>query len=181
MDRVDIELQGKDPSLVVKAPAELTGGADKYIAEFDVQHQLHCLNEVRKMVYYDYYYSEKFGLEGPDDLFWLHMGHCIDSLRQTIQCQANMDLVTNNWVQPLDLPWPDFNVQHMCRNHDAILAWQEANQFDDDQFDALRKPEGAKLTPMEEGYFKMFPWKKDGRVAAQEAAPQAHGHGHHHH
>ena len=57
----DLMKMGKDHAISASLPQELVGGSEPmYMAELDVQHQLHCLNELRKYAYFDHYYSERF-------------------------------------------------------------------------------------------------------------------------
>jgi hypothetical protein len=38
-------------------------------------------------------------------------------------CDADMNLITYNWVRGYSTPMPNFNVQHRCQNFDAALEW----------------------------------------------------------
>ncbi|KAI8291541.1 hypothetical protein K4K60_001630 [Colletotrichum sp. SAR11_57] len=46
---------GKDPEISVSIPEDWGVGPDKYLVEIDMQHQLHCLNAIRKYAYWDYF------------------------------------------------------------------------------------------------------------------------------
>jgi hypothetical protein len=48
VSREDIVKSGKDATLAVEAPPSWGLGKDAYIAQVEVFHQIHCLNELRK-------------------------------------------------------------------------------------------------------------------------------------
>ena len=52
-------------------------------------------------------------------------GHCIDNLRQVLMCHADISLLTYTWRDDYGRPWPNFNIQHECRNWDAIVQWTD--------------------------------------------------------
>ena len=54
--------------------------------------------------------------------------HCIDILRQSLMCTADAGVFSYVWVDRYPKPFPDFSVQHKCRNFDAVLGWAEENQ-----------------------------------------------------
>ncbi|CEJ86531.1 hypothetical protein VHEMI04131 [[Torrubiella] hemipterigena] len=55
----DVLLSGKDPSTTIQAPASWGDGPGAYIAQVEVFHQIHCLNELRKEMHRDYYYNKE--------------------------------------------------------------------------------------------------------------------------
>lgn len=71
---------GKDPEIAARYSDEHWGlGEDVYIATLDATHQVHCLNELRKMDFLDY------GNNTPakkihGQLWWIHLRHCVDML-----------------------------------------------------------------------------------------------------
>ncbi|KAI1844709.1 hypothetical protein JX266_009165 [Neoarthrinium moseri] len=120
----DILLAGKDPSRSVKAPASWGFGDDAYIAQVEVFHQIHCLNELRKEMHYDYYYSSP-----RTELHLSHKSHCVHMLLQTLMCNADVGIVTHQWVHddaysdPKTRPFPDFDVVKKCRDFDRVMHW----------------------------------------------------------
>ncbi|MCJ1355541.1 MAG: hypothetical protein MMC33_005533 [Icmadophila ericetorum] len=109
---------------------ELGGG---YAVFMEGMHQLHCLNLVRKSLYYnyDYYLAEgkqAFG-EGRGILQW-HVSHCLDFIRQRLMCTVDTGVFGAVWVNRSDpQQFVDFNTKHVCKNFDAIRAWAERNQM----------------------------------------------------
>lgn len=87
-----IRALGKDPSTVAKLEDEVWGlGDDAYAAVLDVFHQIHCLNQLRKFAYADYYHM-KIANADPEALTTheVHTNHCVDILLQAIQCSGNL-------------------------------------------------------------------------------------------
>ncbi|KAL8756448.1 MAG: hypothetical protein Q9199_002930 [Rusavskia elegans] len=42
-------------------------------------------------------------------------------------CDADVGVITYNWVAVRDAPWPNFNTVHKCRNFDGIVEWSKKN------------------------------------------------------
>ncbi|KAI9038107.1 oxidase ustYa family protein [Aspergillus affinis] len=94
----------------VKINDEYGGG---YPANLEGLHHLHCLNLLRKSLYYNYDYYHDRG-EGafvnPDHVVRIH--------------------VWRVWVFPDEpTPFVDFNTKHKCKNFEAIRKWAEDNQL----------------------------------------------------
>ncbi|KAJ4401348.1 hypothetical protein N0V91_008012 [Didymella pomorum] len=69
-------------------------GSDQHPSIFagpDVLHSLHCLNAVRKHLDHEYYVAH---MELPAEYRRMHIDHCIDQLRQSIMCHADLPPVT---------------------------------------------------------------------------------------
>ncbi|EFX02413.1 hypothetical protein CMQ_2462 [Grosmannia clavigera kw1407] len=139
----DVRGLGKDPSRTVKAPPEW----DAHLAQIDGQHQIHCLNVLRKWGHYDYYFRPKFG-DDPGLLHNSHRDHCVMLLLQTLTCQPSLDLITHNWVETQQYPVPDFNMNRKCKSHDRIIDWQRSNMITMDQWDEIRPQPGDFFLPL---------------------------------
>ncbi|KAI1105610.1 hypothetical protein F4804DRAFT_331197 [Jackrogersella minutella] len=69
-----------------------------YFAALGVFHYIHCLNNLRKVVHWDYY-GPKIVSSGSEEAFSKeHSDHCIDVLRQALMCHANVQVNTAEWV-----------------------------------------------------------------------------------
>jgi hypothetical protein len=140
----------KDPDMSLKAPSAWGYGDDAYVVQVDVFHQIHCLNELRKEIYYDHYYAQP-----PSALHRDHKSHCIHMLLQSLMCHADLDIITHNWVHndhisdPKERPFPDFNMVKQCRDFNATLRWAKDNAIKDlsKVWNALRIPPGMKTVP----------------------------------
>lgn len=130
-------LEMPSSSLEVNHP---TTGEKGYRVGMEAFHHLHCLNLLRRVTYREYYepLGGEFG-KGPDALKG-HTGgshqqvseasvpdrfpdHCIEVLRQNIQCNADIGLFTFYMVPEDPLAWPQLNSKHVCRNFDRVREW----------------------------------------------------------
>ncbi|KAF7181872.1 hypothetical protein CNMCM7691_001169 [Aspergillus felis] len=169
---------GKNPETVARFDNDYWGmGEDAYMVQMDVMHQIHCLNLLRKAAFADYPGYEP-GLDEKDKMWWIHLGHCTDILLQNIQCNANTEFLTLNWVEDRQAPWPDFSVNRKCRDFNALVDWQRNNAVDADKFDQMPVPKHAFVWPA--------PWKKQdtelgeklGQHHMQEGLGDMHAHHH---
>ena len=61
----------------------------------------------------------------------MHITHCLNSIRQSLQCSSDTSLITFN-IQSIDAVnmkpklLPSFNVVHTCRNFEKINEWTKA-------------------------------------------------------
>lgn len=63
-------------------------------------------------------------------------GHCINHLRQAIQCHA--DLTPMQWKRVGNKLILDTSPQHTCRNFDKIQAWASQRSTDFDGIESVR-------------------------------------------
>ncbi|PLB35155.1 oxidase ustYa family protein [Aspergillus candidus] len=114
----------------VKINEKYGGG---YPANLEGLHHLHCLNLLRKSLYYNYDYYHDLGqgaFVNDDYIVKRHVSHCMDIIRQQLMCTADTGVLGQIWVWP-DGPKPfvDFNTKHKCKNYDAIRQWAHDNQL----------------------------------------------------
>ncbi|WQF89969.1 Putative mycotoxin biosynthesis protein UstYa [Colletotrichum destructivum] len=89
----------------------------KYVIMLGVFHQLHCVNLLRKSLYW----KTQWTTDPNDPMSLMHLEHCVDALRQAVMCSA--DVTPHPWV------WDDgqnkevAEVMHTCRDFDAIRSW----------------------------------------------------------
>lgn len=76
---------------------------------------------------------------------------------QTLMCQGSLDVLTFNWMETQEWPFPDFYVNHQCRDFEAIVEWQEEHALPLMMGRNITRPEGAKQIPAPEAYYEMFP------------------------
>lgn len=96
----------------------------QYLAEVDAMHSLHCLNYIRKELDAEYYRSHDhytyMSADGRDP----HIDHCIEHLRQTIQCGIDLTPVPLvSFGTPGDIQVIGQPQVHTCRNWDVFRAW----------------------------------------------------------
>ena len=155
INRQDIIAQGKDPDDSVKWPEEFGFGPDAYIGRIDVFHQIHCLNQLRKHLYfnYDYYYHGEHILYNE-----LHVGHCLHTLLQNLMCTGNVDVYPHFWADAQQNAVPDFSINHKCRDFEAILEWHDKHAVPLDEFGAIEIPEGKSPRIMVHAFKEAFEW-----------------------
>ncbi|TDZ21045.1 Cyclochlorotine biosynthesis protein O [Colletotrichum orbiculare MAFF 240422] len=112
---------GKDPEIAVRLPQELGG---QYMGTLEVFHQLHCLNLLWQATHFEYYHElgDAIGTQ-KEKALRNHLDHCVDILRQNLQCTSDLGVLTYAWVDGRDDPWPDFSTQHKCRNFEKVVDW----------------------------------------------------------
>ncbi|KAH8697866.1 hypothetical protein BGW36DRAFT_295718, partial [Talaromyces proteolyticus] len=106
-------------------------------------HQLHCLNLIRKSLYFniDYYRTlHKVEFLDRKEILELHIGHCVDVLRQRLMCTADTELHPYIWAGDPPHVTPDFNRMYKCRNFDDIREYAKQNQ-------ATWGPQGPDVVP----------------------------------
>ncbi|MCJ1360353.1 MAG: hypothetical protein MMC33_010358 [Icmadophila ericetorum] len=129
----NLVISGDDLKAINRSSIVLADGSG-YLATLDVFHELHCLNIIREYIHRDYYQSR----ESPHMQF-IHADHCLDTLRQIVQCHGDVSIVTFDWVEHQHDPFPNFLVNRECRNWDSILDWAKEHQADHDLI--VRPPE----------------------------------------
>lgn len=122
-----------------------------YFVGLDVFHQLHCLNWVRKRLrperyglemdgFTDEQRSESFVHTGKPPLMSGHyplqedvpltdttLDHCIDSIRQSLMCSADVSPVIWHWRKSGFKQ--DMNNTHVCRDFDKIKGWTKEHML----------------------------------------------------
>ncbi|KAF7367293.1 hypothetical protein MSAN_00791400 [Mycena sanguinolenta] len=88
-----------------------------YMLALDVFHELHCLDEIRKVMYPDYYEQTAEGANTK------HMRHCISSLRQSIMCTADISTIVWQWSEKSQAAKERSDILHTCRDFAKIQEW----------------------------------------------------------
>ncbi|KAH6613837.1 hypothetical protein C7974DRAFT_437225 [Boeremia exigua] len=139
--REEVIAIGKDPEKAVRFP-ENFGLGEAYAGRIDVFHQIHCLDALRREAYFDHYHGSKHsGFNSTTKLHKVHLSHCVYYLLQNIMCQANVDVYTHVWTDTVLQPFPDFQINHQCKDFNGVLNWQEHNSVDLHEFYKIRKSE----------------------------------------
>src|SRR3954471_9057260 len=61
------------------------------------------------------------------ELYFTHYDHCVDMLYQNIICTGNTDIITMQWMDTQHHPFPDFSINHQCRDFDSLIQWRKDN------------------------------------------------------
>ncbi|KAF2752792.1 hypothetical protein EJ05DRAFT_480943 [Pseudovirgaria hyperparasitica] len=108
-------------------PAEVGTG---YTAILEVYHQLHCLNMIRGYTWWQVgkYPGTPDGLSEDRLMNRMHVDHCIESLRMSLQCFGDVTpLLIREVPHSFIGGKADFNTHHRCRNFDRIQEWVDVN------------------------------------------------------
>ncbi|RDA95408.1 hypothetical protein CP533_3436 [Ophiocordyceps camponoti-saundersi (nom. inval.)] len=106
---------------------KLTDGSG-YYTTVAVFHGLHCVQRLHHAIYADHYYP---GLS-EDETFLLkrHTEHCIDWLRQYVQCNADTTLIPIQWAADSPGPVSTDKGKHQCVVWEPIYEWMAEHSFD---------------------------------------------------
>ncbi|KAJ7693636.1 hypothetical protein B0H17DRAFT_1059322 [Mycena rosella] len=92
-----------------------------YMLALDVFHELHCLDEIRKAMYSDYYPPS------PEGRNTNHMRHCLSSLRQSIMCTADISTIVWQWSEKSQAAKERSDILHTCRDFSKLQHWAKQN------------------------------------------------------
>jgi len=139
---------GHDLNMIAKVPESWGLGPDRYFAQIQVFHLIHCLDEMRKQMHYDYYHKAMFGDNPPQDVH-NHKAHCIHVLLENLVCQASSSIIVHNWRKTFHVPYADFHPQRQCRNFDALWEAGRDAAIPDyrPKWRKLQIPSGATVLP----------------------------------
>lgn len=96
---------------------------------------------LRKAVFADYPRYHLSTKPDGGEMRWIHLHHCID------MCTASTDLLTLTWMDYRDLPWPDFSVNHQCKDGDTVVKWQKDHAVNQTKFVNMPLPTDAFVWP----------------------------------
>ncbi|KAF2101010.1 hypothetical protein NA57DRAFT_74603 [Rhizodiscina lignyota] len=123
-----IDLDGEDAKSV-RGHTIQWPGTEKWFSGLNIYHSLHCLNLVRQGFYPDYYAMEGSAEHGSLHAD-VHVDHCIDYIRQTLQCSADLSPIEWEWNTILNKPMFKADTAHTCRDWTAIDGWARERSFD---------------------------------------------------
>ncbi|ORY16977.1 hypothetical protein BCR34DRAFT_597362 [Clohesyomyces aquaticus] len=93
-----------------------------YVAALGVYHEVHCLRQLRLFLYSEHYYPNLTH----DNILYLqgHLDHCLEALRMSVMCNADLSLYTFRWKAANDdRPYPKSNASRKCVNWDGVESW----------------------------------------------------------
>ncbi|KAI2618100.1 hypothetical protein GGR54DRAFT_184508 [Hypoxylon sp. NC1633] len=105
---------------------QVTGGnGDDYAGVLGVYHHLHCLNNIRRLLSWDYYGPKLAGEKHMEGFSPEHSNHCIDSIRQALMCHANTGIYTTEWDEKTGLPSRIITTNSVttCVRWDMLSDW----------------------------------------------------------
>ncbi|KAI5861117.1 hypothetical protein GGS23DRAFT_606346 [Durotheca rogersii] len=105
---------------------QITGGnGDDYVGVIGVYHHLHCLNNIRRLLSWDYYGPSMAGEKHIEGFSVEHSQHCIDTIRQALMCHANIGLYTSEWDEETHMPSRSLETNSVttCVRWDSVNDW----------------------------------------------------------
>jgi hypothetical protein len=144
----------------LSTPTLAIPGTTDYLVQLDVFHELHCLNDLRKAFYPDVHGGIEAtrwpnGTINYDHEAYQHWEHCLDSLRQTIMCHADVAPIPFHVNVPANFGiFPRLATTHTCKNFTKIQEWAWEHQAGEWSFN-VSKDEAQKI--IEESGFDNSP------------------------
>lgn len=110
----------KDPDKHVRIPGDWGYGDRVFLTKFDITHQLHCVNMLRKLIHPDVY--GPFAIDPAS-----HGDHCVMVLFNYISCHVDLDLLNYVWRE--GTPWyvADLEVTRQCRSLEPVYDFLRAH------------------------------------------------------
>ncbi|KAK7224107.1 hypothetical protein V2G26_012110 [Clonostachys chloroleuca] len=137
-------------ALGVDSPAGIISREDGLASGLDSSfgmHHLHCLNLLRKSLYFNYDHYKVLGqhaFKNEEPILRRHVTHCLDTIRQVLMCNVDTAVLGQVWANPNNpKAFPDFNTKHVCKNYESVRKWAESIQappYDQVPEDFLEKP-----------------------------------------
>ena len=62
-------------------------------------------------------------------------------------CDADVGVITYNWVPHRIHPFPNFNVWHQCRNFEKVLEWGYVHEAPNQLDDFVKLPGDVEVAP----------------------------------
>ncbi|KAI0850492.1 hypothetical protein F5Y00DRAFT_260365 [Daldinia vernicosa] len=100
---IDVRVTGDEMNLLGKNTTNrVQVNRGDYLGSIGVYHHLHCLNNLRMIIHWDYYESRWANYTHPEAFGKGHSDHCINILRQAIMCHPNTAITTFEWVDEVN-------------------------------------------------------------------------------
>lgn len=126
-----------NPAKYIPSQGQEFGGG--FMVGMETPHQLHCLNLLCKSSWADCYEPADISFQDMSEVLCMHLGSYFlfdvppayhihyKSLHRSDQveymCNADVTLLTWDWVQGHNIPYPNFNTRHQCRNYKKLSDW----------------------------------------------------------
>jgi len=109
---------------------EIPDGSGDHYAVLAVLHDLHCLKTLREyLIPEDYPNTYEIFRPGPGEKIGVHIDHCIDVLRQSAMCHADMTLLPLEWWEDTNIPQNVIHAPRLCANWEMVQDWAVKHSF----------------------------------------------------
>ncbi|KAI0396799.1 hypothetical protein F5Y17DRAFT_417839 [Xylariaceae sp. FL0594] len=123
MDYTYVRLREEDLKAINKTSVPLGDGG--YLGMPVMFHEVHCVKILRWATNLDRY-TKEFGERDLVDLP-KHASHCIDTLRQSIMCRADLSPNVFYWTEGKRTPHSEFYSAHHCASWDSVMDYLREN------------------------------------------------------
>ncbi|KAK8013578.1 hypothetical protein PG991_009171 [Apiospora marii] len=110
-----------------KSLVRLTDGSGYYMT-VSVFHGLHCIQRLHRYIYRDHYYPKL--TEDNEFSLKVHTHHCLDWLRQYVQCNADTTLIPIRWAESIPTPIARDTGERTCVAWQPIMDFMKSRSFD---------------------------------------------------
>ncbi|KAI1263898.1 hypothetical protein F5Y18DRAFT_428781 [Xylariaceae sp. FL1019] len=109
--------------------AEIADDPGQYVVTVEVFHSLHCLDELRKMIWPLYYGTVEERYNVSHEMAAMHQDHCVEALREALMCGS--DITPHSWqyVTGTNHVTAAGVGKHSCRDFNAIKQWAVENSM----------------------------------------------------
>lgn len=76
-----------------------------------------------------------------------HLDHCVDALRQELECISDTGFVPFVWVRYGLYPYPDFSTKHKCKDSNKIRDWEAGFGITKKDWEGIQRPNGQEELP----------------------------------
>jgi len=109
---------------------ELPDESGDHYAVVAAIHDLHCLKTLREyLIPEDYPTIYEMFKPKPGEKIGIHIDHCIDVLRQSAMCHADMTLLPFEWWEHNPIPQNIIHTPHLCANWEMVQDWAIKHSF----------------------------------------------------
>ncbi|KAJ6555968.1 hypothetical protein B0H19DRAFT_1292866, partial [Mycena capillaripes] len=98
----------------------IAGDPGYYIAELEIYHQLHCLNQIRQALHPTYYPNWGMHTIGSRES---HIDHCVERIRQGLMCNVDTSVLVWEWNPTFNETRVRLRVPHQCKDFSKIHEW----------------------------------------------------------
>ncbi|KAI0016893.1 hypothetical protein F4780DRAFT_635215 [Xylariomycetidae sp. FL0641] len=98
-----------------------------FIGTLNVYHELHCIKRIYQYTYPDVYPQDDS--EAARAMNRQHKDHCLDFLRQSAMCHADVGVITFKWSEGSLVPMANAT-HHQCANWEKLDKWTKARTVD---------------------------------------------------
>ncbi|KAE9403035.1 hypothetical protein BT96DRAFT_512280 [Gymnopus androsaceus JB14] len=125
---VEAAIPKSEAAKMANKTSPIPGDESNYFVIPEVFHTLHCLDTLRKALHPDYY---NLTTADPPKLLFQpgHMDHCIDVIRQSLICSADVTPLVKIWDEERNRTLGRTDVVHECRDFSKIQQWAEAHHM----------------------------------------------------